>query len=85
MSVSLRQYFERRMEDSAVAVKAALAAAEKAVDKAEAQATKWQAASNEWRSAMNDREREYLSRKEFYSIVGTAVMVATLLRMFKFF
>lgn len=34
------------------------------------------AAANEWREAMKDREAAYLTRREFYLIVGTACTVA---------
>lgn len=61
------------------AVVAALAASEKAVDKAEVSAERWRNSANEWRGAMSDRERDFLSRKEFYSIVATAVAVITLI------
>jgi hypothetical protein len=84
-----RTYNDRRFDDQDAAVKSALAAsdkqnastaasAEKAVDKAEGQSEKWRDNANEWRGAMSDRERDFLSRKEFYAIVGTAVAVIIL-------
>ena len=60
------------------AVQAALISAEKAVLKKEEEVERWRAASNEWRGALSDRERDYLSRKEFYSIIGTAIAVVGL-------
>jgi hypothetical protein len=91
--VSLKEYIDRRFDDQEKAVQAALlaadkgvsaalASAEKAVDKAEAGSEKWRASANEWRAAMNDRERDFLSRKEFYSIVVTAVAVVSLILAF---
>jgi hypothetical protein len=71
--ISLREYVERRFEDQDKAVQAALAAAEKAVLKKEEEVERWRAAANEWRGALSDRERDYLSRREFYSIIGTVV------------
>lgn len=60
------------------AVGAALAASEKAVDKAEGNAEKWRDSANEWRGAMSDREREFLTRREFYGMVGTLIALITL-------
>lgn len=67
MEISLREYVDRRFEDSEKAVQAALAAAEKAVAKAEANAEKWRENANEWRGAMSDRERSFMTRMEFNS------------------
>jgi hypothetical protein len=91
--VSLKEYVDRRFDDQGQAVhaalvaadkgvSAALASAEKAVDKAEASSEKWRANANEWRSAMGDRERNFLTRKEFYSIIVTAVAVVSLILAF---
>lgn len=73
--LSLKDYVDKRFEESEKAVQAALASAEKAVNKAEATGEKWRDNANEWRGAMSDRERDFLTRKEFYSIVGTAVAI----------
>jgi hypothetical protein len=91
--LTLKEYVDRRFDDQEKAVQAALmaadkgvsaalASAEKAVDKAESSSEKWRASANEWRAAMGDREREFLSRKEFYSIVVTAVAVVSLILAF---
>lgn len=69
---------DRRFRDQDVNTKTALASAEKAVDKAETIGQQWRENANEWRSAMSDRERNFLSRKEFYTMIGTAAAVATL-------
>lgn len=61
------------------ATKAALDSAQTAVNKAEAENRKWRDSANEWRGAMSDRERDFLTRKEFYAIVAT---VATLLTIY---
>lgn len=73
--VPLKVYVDKRFEESEKAIQAALAAAEKAVNKAETNGEKWRDNANEWRGAMGDRERDFMTRKEFYSIVGTAAIV----------
>jgi hypothetical protein len=91
--ISLKEYIETRFEAQEKAVSAALAAAEKAVvaalassekavDKAEVSAERWRNAANEWRGAMGDRERDFLTRKEFYAIVGAAISVIGLTFLF---
>jgi hypothetical protein len=86
--VSLKEYIDRRFDDQEKAVQAALlaadkgvsaalASAEKAVDKAEEGSLRWREASNEWRGSMADRERDFLGRKEFYSIIGTLIALIT--------
>lgn len=57
------------------AVKAALASAEKAVEVAETNAEKWRNNANEWRSAMSDRERDFLTRREFYVMIATVILL----------
>jgi len=85
-----RRYNDQRFDEGKQGVDAALAAAnkqnelvasaaEKAVNKEESQSQKWRENANEWRGAMTDRERDFLSRKEFYAIVATAITVITLL------
>lgn len=84
--ISLKDYADRRFEDNKTAVDAALAAAEKAVNKAEINAEKWRDSANEWRGAMSDRERAFLTRKEFYLIIGTTATVgAFAIAIFKLF
>lgn len=73
---------DRRFKDQSEATRTALASAEKAVDKAETQGEKWRENANEWRSAMSDREKNFLSRKEFYTMIVTAIAVLTLLLAF---
>lgn len=84
--VSLKDYVDKRFEDQDKAVQAALASAEKAVgaalvssekavDKAEVSAERWRNNANEWRGAMSDRERDFLTRKEFYTMLATAISV----------
>jgi len=75
--ITLREYVEQRFEAQDKAVQAALVSAEKAVLKKEEEVERWRANANEWRGAMNDRERDFLTRKEFYAIVGTALAVIT--------
>lgn len=80
--ISLKEYVDTLRQADQKAVQAALASAQTAVDKAELNAEKWRNSANEWRGAMSDRERDFLSRKEFYAIIGTAVGVITLAMVF---
>lgn len=89
-AVPIKVYVDQRFADQQKAVeatlaqtdlatKAALASAEKAVDKSERNVERWQTAANEWRAAMSDRERDFLTRKEFYSMIAAGVAVFALL------
>jgi hypothetical protein len=91
--VSLKEYIDRRFDDQEKAVQAALmaadkgvsaalASAEKAVDKAEVGAERWRNAANEWRGALNDRERDFLTRREFYAMLVTAIAAVSLILAF---
>jgi hypothetical protein len=80
--VDLKEYIDKISEADKKAVNVALIASEKAVDKAEANTRDWQKTANEWRGAMNDRERDFLTRKEFYTMIVTAVTVITLVIAF---
>lgn len=81
-SVPWRDYVDLRFDERDKAVSAALEAAEKAVDKAEIAAERWRAQANEWRGAMSDRERAFLTRREFYAMVGVLIAVAVALAGF---
>ena len=81
--IPIRDYIDKLREADQEAVRAALASAEKAVGVAETNAEKWRNSANEWRSAMGDRERNFLTRKEFYSIITTATVVIGLALAFK--
>lgn len=78
-TVSLKDYFERILEEKDKAVHIALAAAKEAVTVAERNAEKWRNDANEWRGAMNDREKNFMSRSEF-EIYKTATEKALNLR-----
>lgn len=65
----------QRFKDSQEAVEKALASSKEAVNKAEEQAEKWRQNANEWRGAMNDRERTFLTRREFSIMITTAIIV----------
>jgi hypothetical protein len=73
--ITLKEYVDQRFDGQDKAVRAALEAAEKAVSKAEANAREWQKGANEWRGAMTDRERDFLTRREFYAMLATGVAV----------
>ena len=75
MNVDWKTYVDQRFLDNQKAVDAALAAAKEAVDKAEAQDVRWREQANEWRGAFSDRERDFLTRREFHVLVGSAVAV----------
>lgn len=64
-NVTLKEYFERILEEKDKAVNIALAAAKEAVGVAEKNAEKWRDNANEWRQAMNDREVKFMPRAEF--------------------
>ncbi len=81
-TVSLKEYLAALREADKIAIAAALAAAEKAVLKKEEEVERWRANANEWRGAMSDRERDFLTRKEFYGIVGTALTIVSLVAAF---
>lgn len=74
-NITLREHFEKILDEKDKAIKIALDAQEKAavVNKDEVQ--RWRDSANEWRGAMNDRERDFLTRKEFYTMIATAVAV----------
>jgi hypothetical protein len=91
--IALKEYVDRRFDDQEKAVQAALvaadkgvsaalASAEKAVDKAESSSEKWRASANEWRGAMSDRERDFLTRREFYTMLVTAIAAVSLILAF---
>lgn len=63
--VTLKEYFERILEERDKAVTAALSAAKEAVLIAEASSEKWRANANEWRGAMSDKDSKFLTRAEF--------------------
>lgn len=74
-TVTLKEYYDAILAEKDKALSAALASAEKAVLKKEEEVERWRANANEWRGAMSDRERDFLTRKEFYAIITTAVVV----------
>ena len=57
-------------------------ALDKNTEKTERSAEKWRDNANEWRGAMNDREKQFLTRKEFYSIIVTTIAIITLIFSF---
>jgi hypothetical protein len=63
--VSLKEYFEKILEEKDKAINIALAAAKEAVGVAENNSQKWRESANEWRAAMTDRENKFMPRAEF--------------------
>jgi hypothetical protein len=68
-------HIDQRFKDQEGKTDVTLTASTLAADKLEKQGENWRKSANEWRGAMTDRERDFLSRKEFYAIVGTAIAV----------
>lgn len=75
-SVSLKEYFERVLDEKDKylervlvekdkALSAALSTAKEAVAVAEKNAEKWRDNANEWRGAMNDKDKFLMQRAEF--------------------
>jgi hypothetical protein len=62
---SLKEYIERRFNDQAKAIDAALAAAEKAVTKAEVATEKRFDSVNEFRKTLSDQAGSFMQRGEF--------------------
>jgi hypothetical protein len=62
---SLKEYIERRFNDQAKAIDAALAAAEKAVTKAEVATEKRFDSVNEFRKTLSDQASSFMQRGEF--------------------
>ena len=63
--ISLKEYFERIMDEKDKALAAALASAKEAVQVVETNGEKWRANANEWRAAMSDRDNAYMTKAEF--------------------
>lgn len=83
LTVPLKDHFEAILAEKDKAISAALAAQEKAaiVNKDEVQ--RWRDSANEWRGAMSDRERDFLTRKEFYTMIATAIAILGALYAFR--
>ena len=62
---TLKEHFEKILEEKDKAINIALAAAKEAVGVAEKNAEKWRDSANEWRGAMNDREKMFMGKAEF--------------------
>ncbi len=63
--LTLKEYFEKILDERDKAIKSALDAAKEAVLVAERNAEKWRANANEWRGAMTDRELDFVRKSEF--------------------
>jgi len=74
-SVPLKEYFEKILEEKDKAINIALAAAKEAVGVAETNAEKWRQNANEWRGAMSDREKNFITRREVWSVVLVLVTI----------
>lgn len=82
-SVSLKEYFERILQEKDRALSAALAAAKEAVQVAENNAEKWRASANEWRGTMSDKDRLFVSRSEFTTFIDGVEKDLKVLNTFK--
>lgn len=76
--VSLKEHLEAILTEKDKAVSIALAAQEKAAEVNKDEVQRWRNSANEWRGAMSDRERDFLTRREFYIMIGTAISVVGL-------
>ena len=76
--ISLKEYVDQRFKDSEKAIAIAFSSHEKKTEQSEKYLESWQHSANEWRGAMVDRERNFLTRKEFYTMVATTVGIITL-------
>ncbi len=76
------RWIDQRFTDVGEGTRTALEAVDTANAKSIASTEKRWDSSNEWRGAMNDRERQFLTRKEMYLIIGTATAVVTLISGF---
>jgi hypothetical protein len=74
-SITLKEHFEAILSERDKAISAALASQEKAATINKDEVQRWRDNANEWRGAMNDRERDFLTRREFYIMIATAVTV----------
>lgn len=81
-TVNLKEHFEAILAEKDKALNAALISAEKAVLKKEEEVERWRSNANEWRGAMSDRERDFLTRKEFYAIIGAITGVLIIIKAF---
>lgn len=75
-TVPLREHLEALQAVRDEAHQAALDGVQRSTDKFETENRAWRDAANEWRGAMADRERDFLTRREFYSIIGAVIGVA---------
>ena len=66
--VSLKEHFEQLLAALDKRYEDRFAAQEQAIAVAERVGEKWRADANEWRTAMNDRERNFVSQKEFLAL-----------------
>lgn len=67
-NITLKEYFEKVLEERDKAIIAALAAAKEAVAVAERNSEQWRAGANEWRGAMTDRESRFMTIEDRASI-----------------
>ncbi len=76
-TISLKEYFEKVLAEKDKAINIALAAAKEAVGVAEKNAEKWRENANEWRGAMSDREKNFITRREAWSVFLLLVTIIT--------
>lgn len=72
-TVTLKEHFEKILEEKDRALSAALLAAKEAVQIAERNAERWRDQANEWRGAMTDREKNFVTRRELWAAVVAIV------------
>jgi hypothetical protein len=80
--VSLKEHFEKILEEKDKAINIALAAAKEAVGVAEKNAEKWRDQANEWRGAMSDREKKFITRGEVWmAAVAVAGVIIAIIKL----
>lgn len=82
-TVDLKEHFQAILVEKDKAIKIALSAQEKAAEVNKDEVQRWRDSANEWRGAMNDRERDFLTRREFYIMIGTAIGITGAIFAFK--
>ncbi len=82
MKVNWKDYVDQRFNDNDKLVQSALQSVKEATAKTENERKENKEDSNKWRETLKDRESSFLTRKEFYSMIITAVSVITLVLIF---
>jgi len=80
--VSLREHFERLLDESEKRALMRYEAQERALKIAEEHAAHWRASANEWRAAMTDRDRNFLPRS-MGVVIGIVAVLGFMLQIYR--